>query len=428
METPSSVSSQFTLPLSSPLVAPDVQEDVLFAPGSLLGGNRYRISGKLEHQQWTSEIYETCWKAQDLLLGEATITICELGLPEMRVVTRQAHLRAAMKGLFKAGVHARIPTLVNVFREGGRDFFVFDSIEGETLHARIQRTRQPLQEREVITGCLQIIETLEASVEQDPPLIHGLISPEHVIITPSGQWALTGFSVVLASGIKEHLTDLNPSLFTPFTDPEFAKGIIDSRSDLYGLLATAYFALTGRLVTETGRGGSLGQYSQISPSLDVILKKGLHPTASQRYQQISVLHQDLLALSSMGSISRPLAMREPGRSIPPRQEQRNSIPDVNVSVSQRQSFAPEMRRDYAPPANMSMPREQAFAPEMRRTQDPLAQVLSSLASPDEPGALGRNMLPHPEELPPMHEGNDMLAAVLWLGIILACLLIPVFIK
>jgi len=54
--------------------------------------------------------------------------------------------------------------------------------------------------------------------------------------------------------------------------------------------------------------------------------------------------------------------------------------------------------------------------------------LSSLASPDEPGALGRNMLPHPEELPPMHEGNDMLAAVLWLGIILACLLIPVFIK
>jgi hypothetical protein len=75
-----------------------------------------------------------------------------------------------------------------------------------------------------------------------------------------------------------------------------------------------------------------------------------------------------------------------------------------------------------------MPQKRSSMSEMRQNYDPVSRVLSSLASSDDLEVPVKNLLPRPEELLPMRQGNDILAAALWMGVILLCLLIPVFIK
>src|SRR5690242_4141434 len=83
--------------------------------------------------------------------------------------------------------------------------------------------------------------------------------------------------------------------------PEFIRGVVDVRTDMYSLIATAYHAVTGTV--PSGISGSIPQAQRInhaiSPEFDAILTKGLRSIANQRYQRPSELRQDLLALRSV---------------------------------------------------------------------------------------------------------------------------------
>jgi hypothetical protein len=465
-------------PVSAALTSTDSKEDITFATGALLKGGRYRLVKKQEEQHWTSGIYESHWVAQDLSQKNTNVTICELGLADMKAAARQTHLRTGMRALFSVGANAHIATLTNVFREGGRDFFVFEASEGETLISLMKRSGQTLPEQDVIECCLQMLDALEAMGAQTPPLVHGLINPDHIMLTRTGNWLLTDCSVVFASGAASYITNLDPAKLSPFTAPEFAKGIINSSSDLYALLATAHFAITGTM--QRGQSAT----SRISSALGAILQKGLHPIASQRYQQPAALYQDLRALrpnSSASLSSRPL---DSGRNVLPplpSESELNSLPSLNPPELSRGSLPPlnppELNQGSLPPLNppefnwgslpplnppefnrgMGLPltsQEQAprtpmelppapwgartSEPRLQPTQqpaganqaalNPVSRALSSLAFADEIEIPARNLLPKPEELPPMPGGNDMLAALLWMGGIVLCLLVLVLVK
>src|SRR6266568_917753 len=145
-------------------------------------------------------------------------------------------------------------------------------------------------------------EVLELLAQQSPPLVHGLISPEHIMITRSGsRYVLTNFSIVLAGGATQFISGIDRTRLSVYTAPEFVRGVIDVRSDLFSLLATAYHTVTGSV--PAGVSGSIPQAQQLNPyvsaQLDAILAKGLRPVASQRYQRPSELRQDLLAMRSV---------------------------------------------------------------------------------------------------------------------------------
>ncbi len=267
--------------------------------GLLLHGGRYRLRALQSRQEWAAGAYEAVWAAQDAQRSGSLVMINELALPGQNSRLVQALLRASTIALTSIGRHTIIPTLWDIFGEHGRHFLVFKPVGGESLLMYMRRIGRALPEQDVIACCLQAIGVLELLSQQTPPMVHGLIRPEHVVISRDGaSYRLTNFSVVLAGGGTRFVAGIEHACLSPYTAPELARGVVDVRSDLYSLLATAYHAITGSRPNVLN--GSIPQALRlnplVTPQFDAILAKGLRTSIGQRFQRPSELRQALLAL------------------------------------------------------------------------------------------------------------------------------------
>jgi serine/threonine protein kinase len=365
-------------------------------PGAQLRGNRYRLQELLERQDWLSGVFEAVWIGRDSQRGGQQVVICEVALPETASVMSQSILRTATMALANVGRHPRIPTLWDAFSDQGRSLFVFEPIEGESLLQRLRYTGRPLPEQEVIECCLQMTEVLDLLSQQSPQMVHGLIRPEHIIAGRNGSlYSLTNFSVMLAGGATQFVVGMERNRLSAYTAPEFVRGVVDVRTDMYSLIATAYHAVTGTV--PSGLSGSIPQAQRInhaiSSEFDAILTKGLRAVANQRYQRPSELRQDLLALRSVSS-----SLVSPGNT-----------PAANSGAN------------YTPPQPARANQQPQVA---QRNQANFMPLPISLAT-DDPENEKVLLLPKPEDLPPMKQGDDRLSAALWLGAILVSLIILV---
>jgi Protein tyrosine and serine/threonine kinase len=359
-------------------------------PGTLLRGGRYRLYEMQGRQEWLSGVYEARWVAQDAQRGGAPVAIRELVLPENSSVMMQATLRSATMALSQVGRHPHIPTLWDAFSDKGCNFFVFEPFDGESLLSRMRRTGRAMPEQDVIECCLQISEVLELLAQQSPPLVHGLISPECILSARNGsQYALTNFSLVLAGGATQFVSGIDRTHLSPYTAPEFMRGVVDGRSDLYALMATAYHAVTGSV--PAGVSGSIPSAQRLNPNItpefDAILSKGLRPVAGNRYQHPSELRHDLLALRS---VSGSLVSGAGQRSLA-------TEPPVSHTVQTQ------------PPSPADVATQDAFKP--------VAQALQSIIPLDDEEDQ-KQLLPRPEALSPMPRVNVNLATALWLATII----------
>jgi hypothetical protein len=370
------------------------------APGLLLRGGRYRLQELREKQPWLADAYEATWIAQDAQRGGSLVTICEVMLPESNSMVVQSTLRTATMALSSVGRHPHIPALWDAFTDRGRHFFVFEPVDGESLMSRMRRTGRALPEQEVIECCLQIAEVLELLAQQSPPLSHGLICPEHIIIAKSpSQFVLTNFSILLAGGATQFISGIDRTYLSPYAAPEFVRGAIDVRSDLFSLLASAYHAVTGSV--PAGVSGSIPQAQRlnpnISPQFDAILSRGLRPVLSQRYQRPAELRQDLLAMHSVsGSL-------------------------VSSGSNGQRLEQPVLRE------TPHIQRPEIHTQSSQSVPDSIALALQSIAPPDDLyGDDHKQLLPRPEDLPPLAEKDDRMRSALWLAVILLALIILVY--
>ncbi|MEO8973048.1 MAG: protein kinase [Ktedonobacteraceae bacterium] len=366
-------------------------------PGTLLRSGRYRLYEMQERQDWLSGVFEARWVAQDAQRAGSQVVIRELVLPENSSVMMQSSLRNATMALSQVGRHPHIPTLWDAFSDKGRNFFVFEPFDGESLLSRMRRTGRAMSEQDVIECCLQMTEVMELLAQQSPPLVHGLISPEHILSARNGsQYALINFSLVLAGGATQFVSGIDRTHLSSYTAPEFMRGSIDGRSDLYALMATAYHAITGSV--PAGVSGSIPSAQRlnptISPEFDAILTKGLRPVVAQRYQRPSELRQDLLAMRSVsgslvsGAVQRPLA----------------------TSATSSRTLQTQ------PPSAVDAATQDAFKP--------VAQALQSFVTADDDDEQ-KQLLPQPESLPPMPHSNINMATALWLGSIILGMIIVI---
>jgi serine/threonine protein kinase len=395
-----SIQSQ-QLPLPDTSDSGDLLKDQRkLTPGTVLRNGRYRLRELHGRQDWLSGVSEAMWIAQDAQRSGSQVMICELVVPESNSMMVQSMLRTATMALTSVGRHPNIPTLWDAFSDQGQNFFVFESFEGESLQARMRRMGRPLAEQEVVECCLQLIDLLDLLAQQSPPLVHGLIRPEHIVMSLSGsQYLLTNFSIIMAGGATQFVTGVDRTQLSPFMAPELSRGTIDPRLDLYSLLATAYYAVTGSI--PDGHSGTIIPSAQklnpnVSSAFDNILMKGLRPLVNQRYQHPLELRQDLLGLRSVsGTITPKNETLVSASGVP-----RPALPQSTVSISSQQEIP-----------------------------DSVAQVLPGLLATgmdddDDPGA----MLPRPEDLPPMEPRNERLQSIIWLAGVLVCLIAIVFLS
>ncbi|HEY4383080.1 MAG TPA: protein kinase [Ktedonobacteraceae bacterium] len=366
-------------------------------PGITLRSGRYQLRELLNRQEWQDGAYEATWSALDAQRGGSQVIITEFVIPDSSSMVVQSLLRTATMALTSVGRHAHIPTLWDAFGEQDRNFFVFEPIEGESLSARMRRTGRALSEQEVVEFGFQMADVLEILSQQMPPLVHGLIRPEHIIVSRTdNQYTLTNFSILLAGGATQFAAGLDPMQFSPYMAPEFARGTIDTRTDLYSLIATAYHIATGSVPVISGAMGTIPSAQRLNPTissqLDQVLTKGLRPIIGQRYQRAAELKYDLLGMRSASANAATTSA--------------TSVPSANEMSF---SHLAQITATQSPPI------------------DTVAQMLPNLLSSQlVTGEQERKLLlPRPEDLPPMSAGNDAQQSILWFASILVCLVVLV---
>lgn len=308
-----------------------VREEAL-RPGMFLGQSRYRLVQRLEYLTWYEGAYEIRWLAQESN-GEQVL-LCEVMLSMRQAKERQTALHNMIRVANAASRHRHLPQLLQTFREQERDFFVFQWFQVETLQDCMKRTRRPLSEQDLLRLCTSILnEPVASFVLQNPPVVHGLINPGHLFLT-NDAWALSNCSLILASQQFQSIAPLDWTIRSPYLPPEIGpvQRILNGQLDIYSILATAYFALTGTAPQdrEGGRSTPVRQKNPlVSESLERILAKGLDPSPDRRYRSVSELQYDMQALSNVT----PLALEESQR-VPLSTSAATQIQPIQTSTKQ----------------------------------------------------------------------------------------------
>jgi eukaryotic-like serine/threonine-protein kinase len=136
--------------------------------------------------------------------------------------------------------------------EDGALFLTMELLDGESIEGRASRLGGRLPVDEVLAIADQVLDVLAAA--HDKGVVHRDLKPENIFLTRAGQVKLLDFGIArlreLSAGSKA--TRTGSILGTPaFMPPEQARGqwtLVDARSDLWALGATAFTLITGRPV------------------------------------------------------------------------------------------------------------------------------------------------------------------------------------
>ncbi len=135
--------------------------------------------------------------------------------------------------------------IYEVFEEAGTAYLVMELLGGQTLHQLLVARGGPLPERHVLQVAARCGEAL--TVLHAAGVLHRDLNPTNVVLTPEGRVVLIDFG--LAREFVDDATTPLTRIVTPgYAAPEQYQhaGRCGPPTDVYGLAATVYCALTGR--------------------------------------------------------------------------------------------------------------------------------------------------------------------------------------
>ena len=146
------------------------------------------------------------------------------------------------------------PNIVDVFAFGklpdGRNYFVMEHLQGESLRARLTRSFIPLPEGIQILD--EIVSALEAAHEKN--IVHRDLKPDNVFLANvRGSYILVkllDFGIAKLAPVEGFAkTNTGEMMGTPaYLSPEQARGRnVDHRTDIYALGCMMYEVVTGRI-------------------------------------------------------------------------------------------------------------------------------------------------------------------------------------
>ncbi|MSR40345.1 MAG: serine/threonine protein kinase [Phycisphaerales bacterium] len=143
---------------------------------------------------------------------------------------------------------ANIVGALDVGQAGEHHYFVMEYVDGETLHDRILE-RKRIPEREALVLIRQVASALKHAHEMG--FVHRDIKPKNIMLTKSGVAKLADLGLARAMSDREAAeAEAGRAFGTPYyISPEQIRGAVEigPPADLYGLGATFYHMLTGRV-------------------------------------------------------------------------------------------------------------------------------------------------------------------------------------
>ncbi len=222
----------------------------------------------------------------------------------------------------EAAILARLnhPNLVRVtdfFESEDNTYLVMDFVDGENLAARILREGR-VPEAQALTWATQLLDALQYCHQQG--IIHRDVKPQNVIIRPDGKAVLVDFGLVKLwdpndPRTKTVMRGVGTPEYAPPEQYDSESGHTDPRSDVYGLGATLYHALSGQAPpTATMRMASPERFVplrelafDVTPCTESAVMRALELSRSARWPDAA----------AMATALRPAAAVQPADSAPP---------------------------------------------------------------------------------------------------------------
>jgi serine/threonine-protein kinase len=210
----------------------------------------------------------------------------------------------------RAAAKLNDPNIVGAYdvgQAGEHHYFVMEFVDGDTVYDRIV-ARKRVPEKEAIDIIRQVASALKHAHEQG--FIHRDIKPKNIMINAAGTVKLADLGLARAISDKEAAEAESGRAFgTPYyISPEQIRGAIDigPPADIYGLGATLYHMVTGRVPFEGKSPAEVMQRHlkseltppdhlnpQLSAGLSQVVEMMLAKSAKDRYPSAKELMVDL---------------------------------------------------------------------------------------------------------------------------------------
>jgi serine/threonine-protein kinase len=139
--------------------------------------------------------------------------------------------------------HPNIVTVIDRGDHDGRQFIVFEYVEGENLKRVIER-RGPAPVAKALELAMQIARGLSFAHQQG--LVHRDVKPQNVLLNGDGRAKVTDFGIARSLDVQHGMTQTGTVLGTSdYIAPEQAQGQrVDEHTDVYSLGVVLYELLT----------------------------------------------------------------------------------------------------------------------------------------------------------------------------------------
>ena len=163
--------------------------------------------------------------------------------------------------------HPGIVRLLDHFVEDHRAYLVMQDVEGRSIKKMVQGSG-PLSLDAVTAIARQMLDILEYLHGLPSPVVHRDISPDNIMVSDDGRVMLLDFNVARELESSSTRTVVGKHNYMA---PEQFKGRANCQSDLYGLGATLYYAITGRepraLMQSVLQAGEINAGSKLEPKI-----------------------------------------------------------------------------------------------------------------------------------------------------------------
>ncbi len=208
--------------------------------------------------------------------------------------------------------HPNIVQAYDVGRAGEHHYFVMEYVDGSTVHDRLVKDKV-FREAEAVEIVMQVTKALQHAHERG--FIHRDIKPKNIMLSTSGKVKLADLGLARAISDKEAAAaEAGRAYGTPYyISPEQIRGEmkIGPEADIYGLGATFYHMVTGR-VPYSGKNPSevmrrhlkspLEPPDHINTKLSAgcaqVIEMMMDKSAAERYHNATDLLEDLELIAS----------------------------------------------------------------------------------------------------------------------------------
>ena len=200
-------------------------------------------------------------------------------------------------------------------------YIVAELIEGPTLRAFVDGRRGRILPEVAVLIAAQIADAL--AVAHEKGIVHRDVKPDNVMLEkrgPAARVVLTDFGVAHITGL-ETMTASGALVGSPaYMSPEQARGLdVGPAADIWGVGVLLYQMVSGTLpfpgkeafavIAAVARGTfkrASGVVAAVSPELDQVIGRCLHPSPTERYPTARALAEELRALAREANLGEEL--------------------------------------------------------------------------------------------------------------------------